>query len=277
MREDKGAWEHWSIGNYDVEQIHREWDLEIPRLYMEDKEVRGVTFHMLRQELVQVEMEMDGVGEKEERDKQEVKRSAWNHIREILVQCYEEILHLREGTTLNGNALGCMWQSRRRDEEDDGDGDEDLICTMRGNDREALPYPIVVDSGASSSILPKDWCQHDKLREAVESKQGQTFNATNGKEIGRRAATSMTREGAVRDVKFVACNATRALGSVSQMCRAGHRVAFNPPWYANGSYTEHTELGQKTWLTERERETAYISWMYVWHLRVSKLLTNRVL
>ena len=41
-------------------------------------------------------MEMDGVGGKDEREKQEVKRSAWNHIREIIMQYYKETLHLIE-------------------------------------------------------------------------------------------------------------------------------------------------------------------------------------
>ena len=62
----------------------------------------------------------------------------------------------------------------------------------------------------------------------------------------------MTREGAVRDMKFEVCNVTRALGSVSQMCKAGHRVVFNPPWDPSGSYIQHLESGQKMWLAEKD-------------------------
>ena len=159
-------------------------------------------------------------------------------------------------TPLNDNVLDCTWQSSkqtdtRRDDEDDDDGDENLICIMRGNVWEALPYPIVVDSGAPASTLPKDWCQHVKLWEAAGSKSGQTFNAANGQEIpnlGRRAATLMTKEGAIRDMKFEVCSVTRALGSVSQMRRAGHRFTFKPPWDPNGRYIEHTEFCEKMWL-----------------------------
>ena len=62
----------------------------------------------------------------------------------------------------------------------------------------------------------------------------------------------MTREGVIRDMKFEVCNVTRALGSVSQMCRAGHKVVFNPPDDPNGSYILHVETGQKMWLVERD-------------------------
>ena len=53
-------------------------------------------------------------------------------------------------------------------------------------------------------------------------------------------------------MKFEACDVTRVLGSVSQMCRAGHRVIFNPPWEEEGSFIEHTQTGQKMWLTEKD-------------------------
>lgn len=159
-------------------------------------------------------------------------------------------------TTENGNLI-CMWKRNKamQDDEDSDDTGENIICSMRGNDLEVLPYPIIVDSGASASTLPKEWCQHLKLWETSESKSGQTFNAANGQAIpnlGRRSVTLMTREGAIRDMKFEVCDVTRALGSVSQMCRAGHRVIFNPPWDNNGSYIEHTEIGQKMWLTEKD-------------------------
>ena len=103
----------------------------------------------------------------------------------------------------NGGDLNCMWKSDRvvrkmGNEDFDNEDGEKLICAMRGNDWESLPYPIVVDSGASASILPKEWCQHVKLWEADGSKSGQSFNAANGLEIpnfGRRVVTFMIRGG----------------------------------------------------------------------------------
>lgn len=54
--------------------------------------------------------------------------------------------------------VNCMWgrsgqQRRSNREESDDDDSGNLICTMRGNSWESLPYPIIVDSGASASTL----------------------------------------------------------------------------------------------------------------------------
>ena len=35
------------------------------------------------------------------------------------------------------------------------------------------------------------------------------------------------------------------------MCRAGHRVAFNPPGDPDGSYIEHIATGECMWLEEQ--------------------------
>ena len=59
----------------------------------------------------------------------------------------------------------------------------------------------------------------------------------------------MTKEGVRRDMKFTSCEVAKALGSVSQICRAGHRVVFNPEWSNEGSYIEHLETGEIMWLT----------------------------
>ena len=61
----------------------------------------------------------------------------------------------------------------------------------------------------------------------------------------------MTKEGAMRDMSSTVCAVTEALGSVSQMCRAGNRVIFNPPWHPDGSYIEHEETGERLWLEEQ--------------------------
>ena len=54
----------------------------------------------------------------------------------------------------------------------------------------------------------------------------------------------------MRDMRFTACDVSKALGSVSQMCRTGHRVVFNPPWSKEGSYIEQEETGERLWLQE---------------------------
>ena len=63
--------------------------------------------------------------------------------------------------------------------------------------------------------------------------------------------TLMTREGTMRDMNFTACEVSKALGSVSQMCRTGHRVVFNPPWEPDGSFIEHVQIGERMWMKEQ--------------------------
>ena len=101
--------------------------------------------------------------------------------------------------------------------------------------------------------MPTEWCDHIPVESTPQSGAGEFFRAANGKKIpneGQRLVSMMTQEGAVRDMKFIVCPVTKASGSVSQMCRAGHKVVFNPPWDANGSYIQHIDIGEKMWLSE---------------------------
>ena len=119
---------------------------------------------------------------------------------------------------------------------------------MFGRQWESLSYPIVIDSGACASVLPTDWCSHVHLTKTPQSEAQEYFRAANGKKIyneGQKLVSMMTREGAMRDMSFTVCSVTKALGSVSQMCRAGNRVVFNPPWSSEGSYIEHEQTGER--------------------------------
>ena len=62
--------------------------------------------------------------------------------------------------------------------------------------------------------------------------------------------TMMTQEGAKRDMRFTICDVSKALASVSQMCRAGNTVVSNPPWNPEGSYIQHVDIGERLWLRE---------------------------
>ena len=54
----------------------------------------------------------------------------------------------------------------------------------------------------------------------------------------------------MRDMRFTVCDVAKALGSVSQMCRTGHKVVFNPPWSEEGSYIEQEATGERMRLQE---------------------------
>ena len=124
---------------------------------------------------------------------------------------------------------------------------------MTGNGWESLPFPIVIDSGACASVMPTGWCNHVPLRETPQSKAGDFYRAANGNRIyheGERVISMMTQEGSLRDMRFTVCDVAKALGSVSQMCQAGHRVVLNPPWSPQGPYIELVSIGGKMWLQE---------------------------
>ena len=91
------------------------------------------------------------------------------------------------------------------------------------------------------------------LHETPQSRAGEYYRAANGQKIyqeGERLVSMMTQEGALRDMRFTVCDVAKALGSVSQMCRTGHRVVFNPPWSSSGSYIEQVATGERIWLQE---------------------------
>ena len=140
------------------------------------------------------------------------------------------------------------------DDEESDDEAVQQICNMIGESWEQFPYPIFIDSGACASVMPTQWCSHVPLQKTPQSEAGEYFNAANGQRIyneGNKRVTMMTREGTMRDMIFTVCGVSKALGSVSQMCRAGHRVAFNPPGDPNGSYIEHVAIGECMWFEEQ--------------------------
>ena len=115
------------------------------------------------------------------------------------------------------------------------------------------PFPIIIDSGACASVMPTSWCNHVPTTETPQSKAGDFYRAANGNKIyheGERVISMMTQEGSLRDMRFTVCDVAKALGSVSQMCKTGHRVVFNPPWCSEGSYIEHAATGERMWLQE---------------------------
>lgn len=124
---------------------------------------------------------------------------------------------------------------------------------MTGQTLEALQFPVVVDLGASAIVMPQDWCPHLPTIATQQSEQGECFRAANGNTIynqGQQIVTLMTQDGAQRDMQFTVCDVAKALASVSQMCRAGNRVAFNPPWDPEGSCIQHIDFGERLRLHE---------------------------
>ena len=147
------------------------------------------------------------------------------------------------------------WRASRRGNEtraccrEEGSDEEvdNMVCQMTGQQWEQLPFPIIIDPGACTSVMPTSWCPHVPTEETSESRSGEIFRAANGQNIfneGRKTASFMTKGGVRRDMHFTSCEVSKALGSVSHICQEGRRVVFSPPWSEEGPYIKHCDIGE---------------------------------
>lgn len=131
---------------------------------------------------------------------------------------------------------------------DDGESEDDseqLICSMSGKQWEPLPYRIVVDVAVCASVSPTDWCNHVNLIKTPQSGAQELFRVANGKKIyneGQNFISMLIKEGAMRAMSPIVCSVTKALDSVSHMCRAGNRVVFNPHGILRGPTVRANKL-----------------------------------
>ena len=99
------------------------------------------------------------------------------------------------------------------EESSDEEGGEQLVSNMTGSNWEALPFLMIVDSGACVSVMPTGLCDHVPVRETSQSRAGEFFRAANGQTIhnhGERVISMVTREGAMRDMRFTVCDVSKA-------------------------------------------------------------------
>ena len=125
---------------------------------------------------------------------------------------------------------------------------------MTGQQWEQFFCPVIVDPGACAFVMPKAWRGYVPPKVAPHPKAGESLRAAKGQTIyshGEKVIFMMTKGGAMADMEFIACDVGKALGSVSQMRRTGHNVAFNPPWAPAGPFIQHMDTGEKCWLEGR--------------------------
>ena len=214
------------------------------------------------------------VEKKQTRQHTKQKRTWRHNSQAYAVKGWTTEIEDQDNHNIDGKTLGCatrgMKVKKQRppvdyDDEEIDDENDQFVCSMTGQKWESLPFPNVIDSGACASVMPSDWCSHVKLLKTPQVEAGEYFRAANGKKIfneGQKPVSMMTKEGAMRDMSFAVCAVTKALGSVSQMCKAGNKVVFNPPWHPEGSYIEHEEAGGRLWLEEQ-------GGLYVLHAKVA--------
>ena len=278
---------YWNVDDYDGEESYLEKNIMIPIEYERDPETEPYQYQRLRQKLIEIEtwQRNEGFGYPStrvttEEEKAEMVSMIKERIQETRDNEYEQVMRENKQSMSDGSwkprgqpysikawqqredaQLACFTKGRNKrapigqrnnDEESEEEGDG-MVCNMTGENWGQLPFPIIIDSGACISVIPTSWCSHVPIEETSESRAGEFFRAANGEKIyneGRKTISLMTKEGVKRDMKFTACEVSKALGSVSQICRAGHTVMFNPAWHEDGSYIQHVETGERMWLSE---------------------------
>ena len=100
-------------------------------------------------------------------------------------------------------------------------------------------------------MIPLSWLGHHPVEQSPDSLAGAYYTAANGERIdneGQKIPTLATSEGVIRKMTFQVCKSSKALGSVSKICQAGHRVIFD----GDGSYIEDKKTGEVLWLVEKD-------------------------
>ena len=112
---------------------------------------------------------------------------------------------------------------------------------------------MIVDSGASETVIPEYRLPGYPLIPTTASKDGLEYTAANGKKIpnlGEKQAVVRTGDGSIKCIRFQVCDVTKILASVSRIVQAGHRVIFDSPDI--GSFIECKSTGQRTYLRQEQ-------------------------
>ena len=140
------------------------------------------------------------------------------------------------------------------------------INDIEQSDWRPRPKPLVVDSGAGETVMPKDWCVAHPIRDSPGSLAEDFYTTANGTKVyneGQREMYLATLDGkSLRKMTFQVGKVSKALGSVSQMVDNGNRVVFELD--QNGydiSYIENKDSREKIWL--RRENGVYVLDMMV--------------
>ena len=122
---------------------------------------------------------------------------------------------------------------------------------------EMVALEITIDSGAAENVLNEGSVPSVQTKPSMGSRTGVGFLAANGDKIpnqGEKKLRVITQEGLERSMLFQVAQVTKPLGSVSKICKKGHRVVFND----DGSYIENKITGE--YMNLRERKMVCTCW-----------------
>ena len=103
---------------------------------------------------------------------------------------------------------------------------------VTGDDWGKFPEPLVIDSGASATVIPESWFTNYQKHESAGSKAGEYWRAANNAKVynmGERTLQLLSLDGGVqRSMTFQVAQVSKALGSVCKMVKCNNRVVFDP-------------------------------------------------
>ena len=120
---------------------------------------------------------------------------------------------------------------------------------------EMVALEVTIDSGAAENVLSEECVPSVKTTPSEGSRARMNFLAANGDKIpnqGEKKLRVVTQEGLERSMLFQVAPVTKPLGSVSKICKKGHRVVFDD----DGSYIENKITGE--YMNLREKNGVYV-------------------
>ena len=114
---------------------------------------------------------------------------------------------------------------------------------------------LVMDSGACTTVTPKDCAIGTEIKETESSRKGLNFRAANLstiKNYGQRTPKCKTNEGVDLGINVQVADVRKPLGAVRQFCKAGDRVVFDE----DGSFIQNKQTGKV--ITLRDKGVDYI-------------------
>jgi len=105
---------------------------------------------------------------------------------------------------------------------------------------------VIVDSGASSTVLPPTFGRQYDVQESAGSKAGVCYEIANGQHLpnlGEKRLAVMTEEGTVSCFTGQVADVSKCLMSVRAMCKNNHTVVFD----GEGSYSLNKTTGECNW------------------------------
>ena len=94
-----------------------------------------------------------------------------------------------------------------------------------------LPKPLVIDSGAGETVMPKTWLPSYPVEPSPGSLKGEFYHTADGSRIfneGQKRVTVTTQDGNnERAMTFQVADVDKALGSVRQIVNNKNRVVFD--------------------------------------------------